>query len=198
MVIWRQLLLCCWIPYLGSSTLFYFKDNTEQRKKYSYVTPCVLLNLLFLLPPWMKQLLVRKWVTPDSNSKNTTRLFRELALCLALFEIFFYYAHRITHKFEFLFKNIHAVHHQLREPIGFGALYVHPIEFIMCNLIPMSIGPIVLQTPLMNTLKIWLCLANVFIVATHSGHIPNKHLEHHLTLKGTYGTTGFLDWINHT
>ncbi len=191
-----QLLLCCWVPYMGLGSFFFFKDDTLQRKKYWYVAPCVMFNLLCLLPPWIHCLLQRKWIIPTFQL-NTKRLAKELLLCLALFEISFYYIHRTFHNIPFLYKHVHKVHHQLKKPIGFGALYAHPFEFVFCNLISMSIGPVLLQKPLLTTLQLWLCLGTSFIVATHSGHVPNKHLEHHITLRGEYGTLGFLDWLFH-
>jgi len=189
-----ELILYCWVPYFGLASYFYLKDSQEQRKKYSRVAPCVLINLLLLLPPWIHQLLKNRCVIPV-NGYNNKRFTKEFLLCLSLFEIFFYCAHRTLHKFRFLYANIHGVHHQLKEPFGFGALYAHPIECITCNLLPMTIGPLILQRPLKITLKVWLCLATSFIVATHSGHIRNKHLEHHITLKGEYGALGLLDFI---
>ncbi len=191
----KELIAFCWSSYFMTALLFYFRDNLEQRKKYSYVAPCVLLNLLILLPVWMQQLLKRKFVIPYNTSVSTKRILTEGITCLLLFEIFFYCAHNMLHKYKFLYENVHRVHHQLKEPIGFGALYAHPIEFVLCNLLPMSIGPVVLRTPLMITLRLWLVLGTSFIVVTHSGHVPNKHLVHHLTLKGHYGTLGFLDWL---
>ena len=192
----RELLLYTLVPYFGLSAVFYFKDDAQQRKKYAYVAPLVLLNLFVLLPPWMHRLLAHKWVVPCTNDRsNPKRILREGMQCLMLFEIFFYYSHRILHRFRFLYDNVHRVHHQLDKPIGLGALYAHPIEFIVCNLLPMSIGPMVLQTPLLVTLKLWLCFATSFVVVTHSGHVQNKHLEHHLTLKSAYGSLGFLDWL---
>jgi methylsterol monooxygenase len=68
-------------------------------------------------------------------SKAVTDLF----VYLVVEEILFYYFHRLLHH-PHVYKHIHKVHHQWTAPIAITAVYCHPIEHIVSNLLPVTMG----------------------------------------------------------
>ena len=50
---------------------------------------------------------------------------------------------------------IHKIHHEFKQPFGIAAVYAHPIEHVLPNLIPVAAGPAIMQ---------WFVLANMLFV----------------------------------
>src|ERR1700742_1588979 len=46
-----------------------------------------------------------------------------------------YILHRLLHTIPFLYRHIHSWHHRLYVPFAYGALYNHPIEGMLLDLI---------------------------------------------------------------
>jgi fatty acid hydroxylase domain-containing protein 2 len=63
----------------------------------------------------------------------------ELAVCILIEEIGFYYSHRFLHS-KYLYKYIHKQHHEWTSPIAITAVYCHPVEHIFSNLLPPFLG----------------------------------------------------------
>jgi len=191
------LLLSCWVPYTTLSLYFYWKDEWKQRQQYKRIAPTVLFNVFLLLPLWLK--LILRYFEPKLFVTSDMALYvGHLMGFLCLFELVFYFTHRFMHRVKWFFRNIHTIHHELKKPVGFGSLYCHPLEFMMCNMLPMTLGPLCFSDTAMLTHCVWLTFGTSFIVISHSGHVPNDHLKHHALLTGEYGTTGFLDWLFNT
>jgi sterol desaturase/sphingolipid hydroxylase (fatty acid hydroxylase superfamily) len=55
----------------------------------------------------------------------------------------FYWLHRFLH-LSFIYPFIHKIHHEYNNSISLGSEYAHPIEFIFSNILPTSIGYIIL------------------------------------------------------
>ncbi|KJE94740.1 sterol desaturase [Capsaspora owczarzaki ATCC 30864] len=117
-------------------------------------------------------------------------------------EIMFYYSHRLLH-WGVLYKRIHKLHHEWTAPIGITAIYAHPIEHLLSNLIPVAAGPLIMGSHLV-VFWIWYSLA-IFVTCTvHSGyHLPfmpssEFHDFHHLKFTNNFGVLGFLDWLHGT
>lgn len=45
-------------------------------------------------------------------------------------DTFAYYLHRLFH-YPYLYKKIHKVHHRYHQPTAFGAVAMHPVEFLL-------------------------------------------------------------------
>jgi len=57
-------------------------------------------------------------------------------------EFFFYWAHRAFHEFPSLYK-LHKKHHEFNFTVGIAAEYAHPIEGVVCNILPTYSGAII-------------------------------------------------------
>lgn len=125
---------------------------------------------------------------------------------LLVLEILFYYTHRALH-WGPLYRRVHKVHHEHTAPFALAAVYAHPVEVLVGDLIPFSAG-------------LWLTNAHVFFVymwivgaclgtqTHHSGfrfpwiscldEQPDFHDFHHRHFAGCYGTIGLLDAVHGT
>merc|ERR1719498_672293 len=57
-------------------------------------------------------------------------------------DLTFYFVHRAMHESKWLYKNVHKVHHEFKSPNGLTALYCHPVECVLANFVPFSVGVI--------------------------------------------------------
>jgi sterol desaturase/sphingolipid hydroxylase (fatty acid hydroxylase superfamily) len=121
-----------------------------------------------------------------------------------IYETFFYFSHRLLH-FGSLYRSIHKVHHEFRSPVALAAAYAHPIEFIVGDIIPLMLPPILLRSHLL-LFWIWTIFGNISTQIHHSGyrfpwtyeHVteqPDFHDFHHENFVGNYGVLGFYDWL---
>lgn len=125
-----------------------------------------------------------------------------LVLFILIEETLFYYIHKLLHT-KLLYKYIHKIHHEWTAPIGLCAIYAHPIEHIVSNLLPLFVGPFIFKSHVV-TVWLWLCMAVINTIHTHSGyHLPflpssEQHDYHHRAFNVNYGVFHFLDTIHNT
>lgn len=99
------------------------------------------------------------------------RILVDLSVCYLMREITFYYSHRIFHT-KFLYKIIHKRHHQWTAPIAVTAIYCHPIEHLVSNIMPTAVGLQIMRSHLF-TWWLYVGLATVETLTSHSGyHLP--------------------------
>jgi len=55
----------------------------------------------------------------------------------------FYWTHRALHS-KALYAAIHKMHHTHQTTVGIAAEYAHPVEFVLGNMLPTSVGPMIL------------------------------------------------------
>lgn len=129
-------------------------------------------------------------------------LMRDLLIAHTLFDVGFYILHRIMHT-KYFYKRIHKIHHEWKAPIGIIAIYAHPTEHLITNLLPPMLGP-VLMTSNVCTLWIWFATVAVSTVSDHSGYhlpflkSPEFHDHHHVAFTECFGSCGIMDFIFRT
>lgn len=110
--------------------------------------------------------------------------------------------HRIFHT-KWLYNNVHKVHHQHTTVLSIGSTYAHPIEFMFGDLLPVSMGPMILDSHChMFTVFCWFAIRNFETHEAHSGYdfpwspfylLPfatgaDYHTYHHSENVGNYST----------
>lgn len=80
----------------------------------------------------------------------------------------FYWVHRILHH-KSIYAYVHKLHHRFRMPIGLAAEFAHPIEYFLSNLLPFSLGPMLLGSHL-YTFWMWIILRLWETLDGHSGY----------------------------
>lgn len=112
-------------------------------------------------------------------------------------EILFFHSHWALHH-PSVYKHVHKLHHDFKAPFAIAAIYAHPVEHLLSNLIPLSAGPLLCGShPVLTCM--WSCLALVNTMMVHSGYYvpgmpdPSYHDWHHMRFNENYGVMGWFD-----
>jgi len=134
---------------------------------------------------------------------------RDLVVLWTIFEVYFYYTHRLFHQ-PFFYQRFHKKHHEFTSPIANTTFYLHPFELLVIHLgvglyIPFFYGPHVL------TGILYLITVEIKSVTEHSGYAtpswypgwlfrldPRYHDYHHEAFNCNFGMIGVMDWIHGT
>ncbi|CAG2101436.1 unnamed protein product, partial [Medioppia subpectinata] len=141
-------------------------------------------------------------VSRQDFSPNYWRILIHLLICVVIEEMGFYYSHRLLHLNKF-YKYIHSKHHHWTVPTAIAASYCHPIEHIISNVLPIYLGPMLLNSHL-AFLWLWIAIATITSLHTHSGfHLPlglspQFHNYHHSHFNQNFGVLGIMDKIHKT
>lgn len=149
----------------------------------------VLFNQIFVgLPVTYIGIKIYFWIyndyLPTQELPSLIKGIFQLLGCILLYEIVFYYNHRILH-LNVLYKHIHKMHHEWIHPTASMTLYCHPFDFALLNTIPHLIGPAVFH---LHVAVLWMYLAFALGVGVHDHtgyHLPffksqEFHDFHHL------------------
>ncbi|XP_052870423.1 fatty acid hydroxylase domain-containing protein 2-like [Anopheles cruzii] len=121
---------------------------------------------------------------------------------MLVWEIGFYYTHRLFHT-SYFYQRFHKKHHEWRSPVALSAMYAHPFELVLSDLLPVYLGPAIMKCHLF-TMVIWMTFVMWDTLGDHSGyHLPflgssESHDYHHLTFNQCYGNFGWCDRLHGT
>ena len=85
------------------------------------------------------------FATAPEAFPTTLELVLQLGACLAVEDLLFYITHRTLHS-EPLYRHIHSWHHAFKSVISLSSENAHPIEYALANLLPVTLGPLLLRT----------------------------------------------------
>ena len=198
------------IPDLYTTRLHQYKIQPNIKplvnnpSKILQIGKLVIFNQLIITP-----ILTNFFYYFYKQNSNTIReyptvfiIVRDIIIFFFVTEILFYYSHRLLH-IPFIYKNVHKLHHSYTSPIAIATLYVHPIEYIISNIIPVLTGPLLCNSHLI-TIYIWLFIVMIDTILVHSGYNLCKvvntvnHDMHHKVLSCNYGVINILDYLHGT
>ena len=150
-------------------------------KNYKQILPYVLINLCISYPIFDIANIYYNTIKPN-NLNPIINIF--LWLCLS--DLIFYTVHRLLHTKQLYF--IHSIHHEYRYTHGIGAIYAHPIEFVLNNIVALVLPIYFIGIPLYQGYLIMVFSTFYTVVISHGGFIKDQdHLIHHQTYKYNYG-----------
>jgi len=114
----------------------------------------------------------------------------------------YYWIHRFLH-WKKIYRYIHKIHHEYSSTVSIAAAYVHPIEYLLEDLIPARMGSKILGIRChFSTFMIWGAIRLLGASEAHSGYefpwspynLPffrtaTFHNYHHTNTEGNYGGT---------
>ena len=74
---------------------------------------------------------------------SSKEIIIQIIFFIIMEDVAFYWVHRALH-IPFLYKHFHKRHHDYKITIGIASEYTLPLEFILINLIPTSLGSSIL------------------------------------------------------
>lgn len=154
----------------------------------------VLPTILFFcstIMPW------RRMMFPSVLNYDVGTLLLSLAVYSLFAEVGFYSTHLLFHH-PSIYQYIHKKHHSFTAPVAVAALYAHPAEILLSNLIPLVLGPIVLGSH-PYVYWTWFVVSIINTLNAHCGYelpfmpSPRFHDLHHRKFRHNYGILYMMD-----
>ena len=171
------------------------KPKTDLIQTYKKIYPNVLFNLLITNTLLFYSL--SNYINILNKDFTLPSFILDSLLIYGLIDVVFYSLHRLLH--HRWFYRYHKKHHELLDPIGIGAVYSHPIDFIVGLTLPVILPCILVSAHLYTVLFILTVSVSNSIIVSHSGYNIfaikkyNPHHIHHTKFKYNYGTMLFMD-----
>jgi len=133
-----------------ASNEFYMKHKTlyrgkRSRNKFSVlVKEALWAELLIIVSSAGATTALPQYVTVKNEWPSFVTAFTTMLACMFIHDFWNYWLHRAMHHFPWLYKNVHAKHHDLREPSALGAIYASPIDMLLVGF-GMSLAVIIVK-----------------------------------------------------
>ncbi|XP_023546641.1 sphinganine C4-monooxygenase 1-like [Cucurbita pepo subsp. pepo] len=132
--------------YSGIYVLLGFFDNyrlhskTEEDEKNLVSKSTVVRGVLFqqFVQAIVAIILFKVTGNEDGSSavpKSWPMVALQFVTAMFVLDTWQYFAHRYMHHNKFLYRHIHSHHHRLVVPYAFGALYNHPVEGLLLDMV---------------------------------------------------------------
>ncbi|KFG85613.1 C-4 methylsterol oxidase [Metarhizium anisopliae] len=118
---------------------------------------------------------------------------------LLVFEVLFYYIHRLMHT-RLFYRPVHAMHHRMTDKVCLGAFYVHPVEFLMVGF-GAFMGAVALTRTHFSTMLFLGVVAELAGLYFHElGEVSGvmSHESHHVRGAKNFGSIGLMDVLHGT
>jgi len=218
--------LCFLIPYVVHGLLLLpleiwspaapYKIQTKKQVDLSKVLPTLITAIVKITVIGLPYIMLLCWITVKTNGRigptplgplprYTERAYMLLAH-LFVNEVTFFYAHWALHQGR-LYKMFHKQHHEFTAPYAIAALHAHPVEMVLADLLPFTLGFMIFN-PHLYFIYMWITGACLGTQTHHSGYRlpwiaifdeqPNFHDFHHQRFNCCYGNVGWFDKIHGT
>jgi sterol desaturase/sphingolipid hydroxylase (fatty acid hydroxylase superfamily) len=150
------------------------KDRTDhEANEWSWghlfkVSSVLLVNQVTIIPLYLYSVWSWNAVRITREVPTAIEITHHFLMFAVIDELLFYYIHRLMHV-KYLYKYIHKMHHEFRSPVGLAAIYCHPLEMLLANVIPLFGGFFVFDGHLF-TLHVWTMFAIFGTQSHHSGY----------------------------
>lgn len=189
------------IPFAAISGFYWCLDNrtrgTVTTAIYKRIWPVVLYNFVLVQCPLTYLFLQWKEVTHTPEMSVVDRLvdtFDTITFCVLAADVVFYLTHRWMH-LPWWFQKVHKVHHSLHDTVAVGAMYCHPLEHALVNVLSSSVGLLILPKPELFAVCLYSILAAISSATAHAGTPLHPHTKHHQvgTTEANFGILGIMD-----
>lgn len=150
---------------------------------YKKIYPQVIINVIISTLPISCFI---EYIYTDYHGLDFVTIILDLYLIEFLSSMSFYWLHRVFHRAN-LYK-YHKTHHELKISVGMGAAYASIYDYLIVNLFPIGIVPVLMGVnPVV--IKYWLVYYAFVTVVSHSNlKCVSQHDYHHKYFKCNYGT----------
>eukprot|EP01138_Halocafeteria_seosinensis_P006839 gb/GECG01006993.1/.p1 GENE.gb/GECG01006993.1/~~gb/GECG01006993.1/.p1 ORF type:complete len:371 (+),score=11.57 gb/GECG01006993.1/:1-1113(+) len=168
-----------WVEYYKMSVKPWpWNGSTKERAEYfELVRKSIGLLLLnhFLLVPVLTIgmypiVQLREHGYSPEFAPGITEFVYKLIIFILIEDTGFYWVHRALHH-KALYPSIHKIHHQYQDAtIGIASEYAHPIEFLLSNLVPITLGPFLFPRVHYGMWVLWVAWRVAETCCSHSGY----------------------------
>ena len=112
----------------------------------------------------------QKYPTEIEKLPSTIVFIAQCLFCMIFEDASFYISHRLLHS-SWLYPYIHKIHHENKVVYCLAAIHAHPIEYLFGNILPLSVGPIILGHRLHRAAMFgWFFIRGCETVDAHCGY----------------------------
>ena len=131
---------------------------------------------------------------------SSVEIIKQIMFLVIFLDALFYWCHRCFHT-AWLYKKFHKQHHEYEVTVAIAAIYNHPVDYIITNILTSLLAEIMLVKVHVVTIYMWVIFATTFALLSHSGydlpwnpygvfpfgHNSSFHDYHHSKNVGNFG-----------